>query len=72
MNDFFCDIVESLSDRYLEVIPKAYLLIEDKLEISPENLQFKIQALNVPQIKGFLVSSKRSGVSVLVTLLITS
>ena len=48
MNDFFCDIGKSLSDK---IPQKANPLIEDKLEVNPENLQFKLQAFDVPQIK---------------------
>ena len=48
MNDFFCDIGKSLSDK---IPQKANPLVEDKLEVNPENLQFKLQAFDVPQIK---------------------
>ena len=48
MNDFFCDIGKSLSDK---IPQKANPLIEDKLEVNPENLQFKLQAFDVPLIK---------------------
>ena len=40
--------VISLSDK---IPQKARPLVEDKLEVNPENLQFKLQAFDDPQIK---------------------
>ena len=69
MNDFFCNIGKSLSDK---IPQKANPLLDDKVEVNPENLQFKLQAFDVPQIKKFLVNLKRPRVSVLMALLIIS
>ena len=48
MNDFFCDIGTSLSDK---IPQKTNLLLDDKVEVNLEKLQFKFQAFNVPQIE---------------------
>ena len=56
MNDFFCDIGKSLSDK---IPQKANPLVEDKPEVNPENLQFKLQAIK--KVFGKFKTSKGFG-----------
>ena len=61
MNNFFCNIGKTLSDKIPEV---QNPLLENEYSVNPDNLRFEFEAINVSQLErvfGKFKTSKGSG-----------